>query len=732
MFTRRIRTFLLAGFVSATIGAQAQAPEESRFLQPTASLYGTTGLWKILSPDTVPLGQGSFSVWYDRFGRNPGFLMISTVGVGGAVGLTDRLEFGAHLQINRKVLSHRINQLSFGQQTSGFFGNQTPGSPPLPSELVAGSNRMPQLRFPPSPFGALTGAAGYYNLAPFASKREGNGIGTVGLGFKMRILSETVGDPLGLGLRVYADIPTHRSANYLLARPTQTGDWQFGFDALASKNVGDLVGLYWNAGFRKVQDPDNGRIVNLSNVMPLSFGFTFPRTTRIQLVEELTADLLVGEKTPNTSFGAEDALDITVGFRLFLNRYLSLSGGLRVPLSQFGDDKHGFVANLAYNYGPPMMIAAPTPPSLTCTADPSEVLAGETVRLAAQGVSSTGAMLTYEWSTTAGTLEGSGPVVQLRTTGLAPGAYSATVRATEAPGVFADCTTRVTVRPPPPPPPEPPTVSCTANPAQAQVGEVVALSATARSPQNRPLTYQWVTTVGRIDGTGASVRFDTTGVAPGTYTVRVRVTDDQNQSAECTMTVTLTAPPPPPPPPQVTRLDQCSFGRNSSRVDNVCKAKLDSIALRLQSEADATLAIVGFAESNETNPPRLSQARADNTKAYLSREKGIAESRLDARTGAPGTGASMRRVEMHLVPRGATFTGRNILRDPRPEADGAKAQVAAVPPASSAGAHPVAETPRAGAASKPLALGSTTKKATPEPSRAEAQAPPRVRIATAR
>ena len=106
-------------------------------------------------------------------------------------------------------------------------------------------------------------------------------------------------------------------------------------------------------------------------------------------------------------------------------------------------------------------------------------------------------------------------------------------------------------------------------------------------------------------------------------------------------------------------LDTCQFGLNSARVDNVCKAKLDSIALRLQSEPDASLAVVGFAASTERNAQQLSQARADNVRAYLSQDKGIAEGKLTSRTGAAGTGVAARKAEMHLVPRGATFMGYN-------------------------------------------------------------------------
>jgi len=700
MLKRQMTILLLCGIVLSSVAGLAQAQQEDRFLRPTTSLHGNTGLWRVLGADTLPAGQAGFSVWYDRFNRSPGHLTISTVGVGGAVGLSDWFEVGFNWAINRRILMRRFEELSFGQQRLGFFGTQTPNAPPTLGELVGGSRLMPQLRNPQVPSGALTGAAGYYNEFPFVSQNSGNGVGPVTLGFKINAMSERKGDSFGLGFYTYAAIPTHRSTAFLLQRPTQTGDWQFGTDILLSKAVGDVADLHWNAGFRRLQSPENGRVVVLSDVVPLRFGLTLPRETRIQFVNEWTADLFVGSRTPNTSFGAEDAADVTLGLRAFLTRYIGLSAGYRLPLSQFGGDENGFVINLSYNYGPPAMDILPTPPTLTCTGDPAQVEAGQPVRLSAMGVSSTGAPLDYTWTTNGGTIQGTGPVVTLQTTGLSAGTYIATVRASETLGVSADCNVTVMVRvtpPPPPPPARPPTVSVTVNPQRVQVGGAVNATATGNSPDGRPLTYQWrVTPSGQVQGTGANVRIDTTGMQPGNYTVHVQATDDRGlMSNEATAQFAVDAPPPPPPPPVVSKLDECLFARNSARVDNVCKAKLDNVALRLQSEADATLAIVGYSESNETNAAQLATNRANNVRTYLTQDKGIGAGRLDVRTGTGAVGAEYRRVDLHLVPRGATFTGASVF-PPVDRGTGDEPVVAEQEqePATPVAAAPAAETGR--------------------------------------
>jgi outer membrane protein OmpA-like peptidoglycan-associated protein len=704
-------TLIVCSLVFAALGAQAQTQpqEEMRFLQPTASLSGNTGLWNVLTPTNLSKGQVAVSVWADRINRNPGQLTITTYGFGGSFGLNNWLELGVNFDVNRRILVRRADQLSLGQEQLGLFGSQVPGATPTLGELMPGSTVMPQLRSPATTTGVLTGRAGFYNMFPFANRIEGNGVGTVNVGLKFSILSESKGAPVSLGVRSYVDIPTHRSVQFLLQRPSQTGGWILGSDLLLGKEVGKMADLYFNAGYRAYDSPEDGRAVVLADSVPLGIGLTVPRDTRFQLMSEVTSEILVGDQTPNTVPDAQNVTDFTIGFRGFINRYLNLSAGYRHPLNQSGGDKNGFVVQLGYTYGPPIKVAPPSPPSLSCSADPAQVDVGGMVRLNATGSSSTGAPLTYEWSTNGGTIQGSGQSVQVSTTGLAPGSYVATVRATEKPGLFADCSTHFTVVQPPPPP-MPPTASCSADRTRVQVGEVVNLTVRGNSPDGHPLTYQWSANGGNILGTGPAVRLDTTGASPGTITATAKVTDDRNLSASCTSSITVEAPPPPPPPPQAMMLDTCQFRANSARVDNVCKAKLDSVALRLQSESDATLVIVGSAASTERNAQRLSQTRADNVRAYLAKDKGVAEERLTSRTSAPGTGADARKVEMTLVPRGATFTGYNIQLDiersrsvqaeTRPEGFKDAATGAALPVASkpadepSANAGPEGETGR--------------------------------------
>ncbi len=226
----------------------------------------------------------------------------------------------------------------------------------------------------------------------------------------------------------------------------------------------------------------------------------------------------------------------------------------------------------------------------------------------------------------------------------------------------------IAVPPPPPPPPPPPapappanrapTVSCDPASASIGAGEVVKLRANASDPDNDTLTYSWTTTGGRILGSTANVELDTTGVSgPANVNATVRVTDGRGGAADATCNLRVPAP---ERKPEAMTCAATGFPHNRSRLNNVDKACLDDVALRLRDDPRSRVVIIGHADRNETRPDLLSRQRAEATKAYLTRERGVDGARITVR----GDGASQaktptalqgnRRVEVVFVPEGAT------------------------------------------------------------------------------
>jgi outer membrane protein OmpA-like peptidoglycan-associated protein len=310
-------------------------------------------------------------------------------------------------------------------------------------------------------------------------------------------------------------------------------------------------------------------------------------------------------------------------------------------------------AGIVFRFGGNPPAPAPSrPPVASCSADKSMVYAGsgDTVAVRAQASDPDNNPLTYAWTTSGGTVDGSGPEVRWNSSGAAPGTYAVRVRVDNGRNGTADCSVDVRVEPLPN---RPPTMSCSAERSPILSGERTTIAATASDPDNDPLSYSWHANGGQIIGSGASVQLDTTGLAPGTYTVTGRVEDGRGGAADCSVDVDVQSP---PAAPQASKMNECFFHAGSARVDNVCKRFLDDVALKLKNEPKATVVIIGFADPKEPRAARLAQTRAEAAKKYLG-EKGIDGSRVVTRAGEgqKGAGKQSRRIDIIWVPEGATY-----------------------------------------------------------------------------
>lgn len=297
------------------------------------------------------------------------------------------------------------------------------------------------------------------------------------------------------------------------------------------------------------------------------------------------------------------------------------------------------------------------PPTASCSVDKNNIVAGsgDVVAVHASASDPDGDALTYTWSATGGQVDGTGANVRWSAGTAGPGNYSITSHVDDGHGGAASCSADVSVTAPPPPPaPKPPVMSCSVDRSTIMAGERANVTATATSPAGYNLTYAWQANAGQIVGTGSSVQFDTTGLAPGSYTITGRADDGHGQAADCTAAVNVQQP---PPPPQASKINECAFKpATSARVDNVCKRVLDDVALRLQNEPKGTVVIIGFADPKDKRAAKMGTDRAANAQTYLV-GKGIDKSRITVRSGSgqEGAGAANQRIDIVWVPEGATY-----------------------------------------------------------------------------
>ncbi len=294
-------------------------------------------------------------------------------------------------------------------------------------------------------------------------------------------------------------------------------------------------------------------------------------------------------------------------------------------------------------------IIPPPPVTFACVASPTSGYPGDPITVTGTATNLNPKKTpTYSWTSDGGKVSGTSNVATVDTTGLNPGNYNVKGTVSEGPkaGQFADCTTPFTINAIPAL-----SLSCSASPSTVAPGGSSTITSTVTDTYGRTVnyTYSYSSTSGSVSGSGATATLSTTGAAPGTITVTCNVQDDKGRNATATTSVTINAPAP-IVQPTTSQLCSITFDRDRkrpNRVDNEAKACLDDIALNMQRNSDAKLALVG---NSATNASRQAAERAVNTKAYLVGEKGVDASRISLYTGTDAANS----VTSTLIPSGAS------------------------------------------------------------------------------
>ena len=370
---------------------------------------------------------------------------------------------------------------------------------------------------------------------------------------------------------------------------------------------------------------------------------------------------VTGSTTQNTfALAAGGGVDVVLlknlSWRFFQADYLmtNFTGPLMNPQGRQNNFRIGSGLVLRWGY-PPAPPKPNHPPVAACSADKPSVYQGsnDVIGIHVNATDADNDPLTYAYTATGGTVEGTGPDGRWNSSGLAIGSYTVNAKVDDGRGGTATCSAdvQVTKRPN-----RPPVISCAPERNPILAGERVAINSTASDPDGDPITYSYSASGGQISGTGASAQFDSTGLSAGSYTVTCTADDGQGGRTSATTNVDVQKP---APPPQATKVGDCGYNKvGASRFDNACKRVGDDVALRLNSDPNAKLVIVGYADGKEPKAAKLAEQRAELAKKYIV-EKGIDASRISTRTGTAstekGSEKDNRRVEFVLVPEGATY-----------------------------------------------------------------------------
>jgi hypothetical protein len=351
--------------------------------------------------------------------------------------------------------------------------------------------------------------------------------------------------------------------------------------------------------------------------------------------------------------GLDYKLGRNVQIRPFEVDYLYTRFGVNGTKYTGNQNNFRYVGGLNFTFGG----APPVPPTASCSATPTEILAGAPVSatISTQNFNPKHT-ITYKWNSTGGKVSGTGTTGTVDTTGMALGSYTVTATATdgkEKKNNVASCGASFTVKQP-----LPPVVSCSANPTTLAIGQPSTITMSASDPQGWPLTYSWTSTGGQLSGSGTSATLTATSADAGnTITVTGTATDDRNLSSSCTAQVNV------PPVEKCTMIEdwgECTFEKNPKkpwRVDNDCKDTLDKLSLRLQQMPNGKLNIVGYTNQEESvNEQTLGSQRSVNVKYYLTTDgpNKVDASRIQPRQGE----AKGQATHFYFVPEGKLCGGQ--------------------------------------------------------------------------
>lgn len=381
----------------------------------------------------------------------------------------------------------------------------------------------------------FTVAPAYLPDAPFLNRQWGqSAFSTFTVGGKFRLTGPN--NPVGFGFipfyRYYADNANTASGfNQLQRGASPGGGWNpfssnrgdIGVIAFADARLRKWLNVSGNIGYVhngsvKADFPgaDDVTLLDRGDELQAAIGVDFPVNRYFQLIGEARANKYVGGRTPNAL--EQDPIDLLGGVRVFPARWFGMSFWYRYNANQQDTDSFE-------DFSRSLSISTPTgaittnvsgvPPGFRASSDPhgfgAQFFVGR---------------------------RNSRQPIKLNQY---PTINSVTLSDTE---ITLPC----------PPGTESASGGC-------RDSNSVSVTTNATDPDNDPLVYQYTVSGGTIQGTGANVTWDVSGLRPGTYTLSVAVDDGCGvcgQPRQETIRVVECADcrtPPEPPKPCPTGLD---------------------------------------------------------------------------------------------------------------------------------------------------------------------------------
>jgi hypothetical protein len=307
-----------------------------------------------------------------------------------------------------------------------------------------------------------------------------------------------------------------------------------------------------------------------------------------------------------------------------------------------------FISSIPADAQKPTATVVSAPLKLNLTSDTAVVSAcsdsgAPQVRLTANAVSPSNNPIKYQWTTTAGTIIGEGPVVTWSLAGLKPGYHKASLDIVST-GSDGECqafsSVTVLVNACAPVRPVCPAVEITCPTAVAIDKPLTFTSrSTGGTPGITPV-YNWTVSAGTITaGQGTdTITVDTTGLAGQTVHASLSV---GGYNLECAADCAVAIP--------VPKLTSRRFDEFPDIARNDEKARLDNFGIELQNDPTSTAYVIVYpAKSGKRGEVQQHAARVVD---YLVNSRGLDQRRIVTLVGPTRDQLA---VELWVTPQGAT------------------------------------------------------------------------------
>ena len=674
---------LILALASALVAQENKA----RIKQQTPTISGSTGLFNLPTADTLREGEFSFGLHTSKFNREPGDLDITVFPVTFTLGLHDRVEFYAAYELYKRVHSTGIRpntiafngpvtptQLANGNRASYY--NDTPfldlgfGSGPgdlalgfkfnlmserkgsafglalQPFMRVAIDNDRVKLAQGLSPgnndYGVDLIFSKYLGRATFTAKgglqfaqdfadlnrrverqnriNYGLGIGVPLGNEKVHFIGELLGSAFW-GDRTTGFVNPANMIETAFANARSPVDAYLGFRAHPAKwvAIGGAYNLYMN------------RLESAANVTPTDrHGWlaqvVFQRKINRPPTVACSASQSSVEEGQSVTISAsiddpdDDVLTVTWttnGGRLTQNNMtatLNTSGlaeGRYTVKAEATDGDNVAACSVDIQVAKRRM-----PPTVRCEPPSTNVTAGGSTTIRAIASDPNGDPLTYSWSVDGQSVTNNSSTFEFGSAGRSTGSHTVRVTVSDSDNMTASCESRVTIdlRPN-----NNPSCSLSLDKSQVFAGESIAATLRATDPDGDRLTYSWLVDNRSLSSSTTNATINTQGMAGGSHTVTVTARDERG--ATCTDTENFSVR------EKVTiQVD--------NRVDNVAKARLDEIALRMQQNPRLRATLTGHTDSRGSDQVNQEAGlkRANLVRDYLVNERNIDPNRIQTRS----------------------------------------------------------------------------------------------------